>query len=81
VPAAHLIPSDIAKQFRVKRAKVLAWIASGQLSAFDVSDKPGGRPRWRVRQEDLDAFLAGRSNRATVQTKPRRRSAPLIEFF
>jgi excisionase family DNA binding protein len=75
----------IARQLAVNPSKVRAWIASGQLVAVNVAARLGGRPRWRIRAADLEAFLATR--RAEPGSKParrrRRKKQPgdLIEFF
>jgi excisionase family DNA binding protein len=56
-----LTPPEIAQMLRVKPSKVLGWIARGELGACNVADRLGGRPRWRIRQEDLDVFLLRRA--------------------
>jgi len=70
-------PPEIAKRLRIRPDKVLGWIKSGELAAFDVSETVGGRPRWRISQQDLDDFL--RRRRATpppkATRKPRRKPA------
>jgi hypothetical protein len=60
---------DIANECGVDGQTVRTWIVSKQLAAMNVCKTAGGKkPRWRVRDEDLAAFLAGRSNRpATTQ--------------
>ncbi|MHB1426943.1 MAG: helix-turn-helix domain-containing protein [Gemmataceae bacterium] len=52
---------DVARRLGVSVDKVRAWIASGELRAIDVALRRGGRPRWRITAEDLDAFLVSRS--------------------
>jgi len=54
----YLTPPEIAKLLRVSSEKVLGWIRRAELKAINVSD--GGRPRYRVRREDLDLFLRSR---------------------
>ena len=76
-------PPEIAKLLRVKPAKVLAWIASGELRAVNTGD--AGRPRWRVSTSAWDEFLQGRSSipAVTVRASRRRRSQDqnVIQFF
>lgn len=35
----YLTPPEIAKLWRVRTSKVLSWIHSGQLQAFNVAEK------------------------------------------
>lgn len=84
-----LSPPQIARDRGVKPAKVLAWIASGELAAVNHAESALGRPRWRVSREALEAFDRVRSNRAgqlpagsTASRRRGRRSNPeVIEFF
>jgi len=68
--AEFLTPPELARLLRCRESKVLAWIRSGRLRACNLSD--GRRPRYRVRREDLDQFLAGES--VVPATRPERRS-------
>jgi len=69
-----LTPPQIARQLGVDAAKVIRWIGSGELVGVNVATSTGGRPRWRVAPEELEAFLGRR--RATPATRaPRRRRA------
>ena len=52
--------------------KLVAWIKGGELSAINVATKPGGRPRYRITPEALDAFLAVRSVLPTPKASRRR---------
>jgi len=66
---AFLTPPEIARSLRVSETKVAAWIRSGRLRAYNVSES--ARPKYRIRADDLDEFLAGRV--ATPPTAPVRR--------
>lgn len=66
---AYLTPPEIAKSLRVSESKVASWIRSGRLRAFNVSES--ARPKYRIRGDDLDEFLAGRA--VTPPTRPVRR--------
>ncbi len=80
--SAYLTPPEIAKQMRVTPAKIINFIRSGELAAINVAERAGGRPRWRISQQSLDAFLASRANRRPTKVV-RRRKSPLTvtEFF
>ena len=47
-------PAALAKELRVSRSKVMGWIHSGQLVAFDVGD--GDKPRYRIDEEAVREF-------------------------
>ena len=76
-----------AESIKVQQQKVLAWIARGELIATDVSESRGGRPRWRISDEDWQQFLTSRSNQSTISTatnttKRKRRTDPgVIQFY
>ena len=66
---AYLTPPEIAKSLRVSESKVAAWIRSGRMRAYNVSE--GTRPKYRIRADDLESFLDGRT--VTPPTRPTRR--------
>jgi hypothetical protein len=80
----YLSPPQIARQLGVKPAKILGFIARGELRAIDVSEHRGKRPRWKVSHEALAAFLAVRESRqaapATSRHRPRKQET-VIQFF
>ena len=78
--ATYLSPPMIAKNYGVKPAKVLAWIASGELIAIDVAERRGGRPRWRVSPESLEAFQRRRSSRPAPAVTRRRRERDIPRY-
>ena len=55
---------EVARILRVRRNKVLAWIKTSALKAVNITERVGGRPKYRIRRDDLDAFLTLRN---TVQ--------------
>jgi len=72
-----LTPPQVARRLGVAADKVRAWIRSGELPAMDVSLRHGlGRPRWRVTESDLDAFIRRRS--AEPRRAPSRRPKPIV---
>ena len=74
----YLTPPAIARRYGVKPDKILAWIASGELAAINVAERPGGRPRWRISPEAIAAFERRRSSRpaASPTTKRRKQDIP-----
>ncbi|MGD0899210.1 MAG: helix-turn-helix domain-containing protein [Thermoguttaceae bacterium] len=75
-------PPAIAKHLGIKADKVLTWIRSGELRAFNVATKQGGRPLWRIKPVDLETFIAKRSTTPPLP-KPARSRLPagVIEFY
>jgi len=65
----YLTPPEVAKSLRVSGSKVMLWIRSGRLRAFNVSESR--RPKYRIKAADLESFLDGRV--ATPPTAPVRR--------
>lgn len=56
-----LTPPQIARMWGISPEKVLAWIRSGELRAFNISRHPHGRPRYLVDIDDLAEFEANRA--------------------
>lgn len=77
--------NDLMERFGVSQHTVLAWIDSGELRAVDVSRKRGGKPRWRITAEALEAFENGRTKTPAPPPAPRRKKrqadAQVIEFY
>lgn len=63
---------EVAKLLRVHRDKVLAWIRSGRLRGFNVAEHEGGRPKYRINQVDLEAFI----ERRAIFTQPAPKGRP-----
>lgn len=54
---------------------VLDLIAAGELVAYDISRKSGGKPSWRIAVEERQSFRERRSSvKPAKVTKPRRKS-------
>jgi transposase len=69
-------PPQFAKQYGVSTAKVLAWIASGELRAINAATRPTGeRPRWLIDLADVEAFERSRASVAPKPATTRRRRA------
>ena len=82
-PARMKTPPARAKELGVSPEKIVGFIKSGELAAIDVSLRPGvGRPRYRIRQDDWEAFLLRRSVVVTPKPKRRRKRDPNVtEYF
>lgn len=79
-----LTPPQVARARGVKPAKVLAWIATGELEAVNHAGSVTGRPRWRISDAALAAFDRARSNRGGPERaapRQRVRQSNVIEFF
>jgi excisionase family DNA binding protein len=74
---------QVAADLGVNQSKVLGWIHRGELRAINVAARLGGRPRWRISREAVDAFLAARTVQpAAAPPRRRRRADPeVIQFF
>lgn len=71
----YLTPPQVAKLLQTNSNKVLGWIHSGELPAIDIAQTRGGRPRWRIKAADLDAFLDRRTATPAPKQHRRRRKA------
>jgi len=67
-----LTPPQVAKRLGVNPDKVLSWIRSGELSAVNVTIKPGGRPKYRIASADLESFKNRRTPQQRMKQRPRR---------
>ena len=79
-----LTPPEVARARGIRVAKVLAWIARGELEAVNFAERPGGRPRWRISAAALAAFERARSSRASLAPAPvrvGRRQAGVVQYF
>lgn len=69
----YVTPPQYARSRGVKPAKVLAWIASGELVGVNMADSPSGRPRWRISPEAIENFERRRSSQPTPKPTRKRR--------
>jgi hypothetical protein len=76
-------PPEVAREYGVEPAKVLAWIRAGELPAINLATKPTGRPRFMIREKDIEAFEERRAAKPPVARTPRRKRAQtdIIQFF
>lgn len=66
-------PPTLARQAGVAREKIIEFINRGELRAINLSE--GTRPRWRISDDDWQAFLASKSNQKPVKPVTRRKVA------
>jgi excisionase family DNA binding protein len=63
---------QITEKLTVTELTVLGWIHSGQLVAINVGRTPGKlKPRWRIREEDFEAFIHARSTKPKPSQRKR----------
>ena len=72
----HFSPPQIAKDLHIDPATVLGWIKAGELRARKLG-KGQKRPRYRVAESALEAFL--RSRETGPPPKPTRRKPKAAE--
>lgn len=80
---ASLTPPAYARLRGIDPDKVRAWIASGELRALNVATRRGGKPRFVIPREAVEAFEAARSTTPTPKPKRQRPQAArgIIQFF
>lgn len=78
---------EICELLNVREGTVLIWIRNNELKAINIGRTASkNKPRWRVSQKNLDAFLEARSrtvNGTSRSAKARRRklSTASVEHF
>jgi hypothetical protein len=64
----YLSPKQVAVMWGTSHDKVLAFIRTGELQAFNVASRPTGRPRFRITLAAVKAFEELRSGRDPSRT-------------
>ncbi len=73
---------DLCERYSVGEHTVLGWIRRGELRAIDVSRQRGGKPRWRITREALEAFELSRTpTPPPPQMRRKKQSTNVIEFY
>lgn len=82
IPAStlYLTPPELASRLRVKAAKVINWIRSGELRAIDLATRGSRRPRYRISPEAVAEFERRRSAAPLPRPIRRRRPAGIKSF-
>ncbi len=76
-----LTPADVAERLATSTDTVYGWLNRGELIGVDISRTRRRRARWRVRQTDLEKFLAARSAGPLPKAPRRRRGHETIVNF
>ncbi len=75
-------PADVAAALRVKIDRVYSLIAAGELTAVNIAQQRGGRPRWRISDEALAQFLRSRQSvKPSPATRKRRKPQGITQYF
>ena len=69
-----LTPPQVAAQLGVDPGKVIGWIRRGELTAVNVAESLGGRPRYRISPDALKDFLKRRQTGPQERPTRRRRT-------
>ncbi|HIF00411.1 MAG TPA: DNA-binding protein [Fuerstia sp.] len=59
-------PALVGRRYGVTPATVIEWCENGVMPAVDVASETATRRRWRMSEEDIEAFEARRGNREAV---------------
>jgi hypothetical protein len=68
---------------RIAQRKVISWIESGELVAYNIATHRDKRPVYRIERKDFDRFWSSRATVPPTPTPPRRNRgtrAPVREF-
>jgi hypothetical protein len=75
----YFVPRDLARRWSICVDKVLRFIQTGELRAFNVASKESRRPRYRISIEEVRRFeeqtRSAAPPRAETNTSPRRRKS------
>ena len=67
---AFLNPAQVAELWGISHDKVLAFIRSGELEAFNVASRRSSRPQFKIPRAALQAFQERRSGRDPARATP-----------
>lgn len=74
-------PQGAAEYMTCEVHTVLERIADGSLRAFHIGRPGAKRKTWRIREEDLEAFLEARTNRPALKPTKRKRSQSRRSYY
>ena len=60
IQRAKLTPPQLAQRWGIDKAKIIAWIRSGELRAINASTIPTRRPRYLINEKDIQSFEQAR---------------------
>jgi hypothetical protein len=85
---SYLNPAQVAAMWGISHDKVLEFIKSGELDAFNVASKKSKRPQFKITLSAVKAFEERRTGRdpsrpSSTATRSRKRNpqAPTKKFF
>ena len=80
---AYISPLTLAKRWNVSPTKILQWIRAGELLAFNLTQRPSGRARYKIAEADVDLFLERRRVQppATKSRRRRKRREDVTPYF
>ena len=82
--AETITPPKLAARWGIHVVKILTWIGTGELRAMQFATDKNGRPRYRIRLEDVEAFEQSRMVTPPADRQRRRRRRPATvgrEYF
>jgi len=69
-PQGYITPTELAAMWRVCVDKVLAFIKSGELQAFNVASRKSKRPRYLITKQAIEDFEKSRRARSIPPDEP-----------
>ena len=79
--ASYITPPALARQYGVKPDKILRWISLGELTAVNVAERVGGRPRWRISLESIADFERRRAAVKPAKRRRRKRNSEVMDII
>jgi hypothetical protein len=76
-----LTPPQLASRWGVSCDKILNWIRSGELPAFNAALTRSGRPRWLIDITDIATFEQRRAAVSSARATRRRRPRNITNYF
>ncbi len=61
-----LSPRDVGRRYGVKAETVIDWCEAGLMPAVNVARSGAHRKRWRMSEDDIEAFERRRENHCEV---------------
>lgn len=72
---------DIQERYGVGEHTVLGWIHAGLLRAVNICRVGSSRPKWRVKEEDLESFELARTHTPSQTRGRRKKQQPRERVF
>jgi excisionase family DNA binding protein len=73
---------DVAARYGVTLRTVAIWIRTGELRALQMGRTiTSKKPRWRIREADLEAFEITRMHMSPAPKTPRRKDTAQMEWI